>query len=74
MQCEFLSCLLVYELRMDEALLTFHSELPYSVSVLYTSDYCYKVILKCIILFKTSITAHLLIQSQYVCAELTLHT
>ncbi|KAI2657826.1 Heparan-alpha-glucosaminide N-acetyltransferase [Labeo rohita] len=27
---------------MDEALLIFHSELPYIVSVDYTSDYCYK--------------------------------
>ncbi|KAI7805205.1 hypothetical protein IRJ41_001817 [Triplophysa rosa] len=32
----------VYKLKMDEALLTFHSELQYSISVLYTSDYCYK--------------------------------
>ncbi|XP_050982366.1 heparan-alpha-glucosaminide N-acetyltransferase [Labeo rohita] len=31
-----------YKLKMDEALLIFHSELPYIVSVDYTSDYCYK--------------------------------
>lgn len=34
---------LVYKLKMDEALLKFYSELPYIVSVYYTSDYCYKV-------------------------------
>ncbi|TRY54886.1 hypothetical protein DNTS_011000, partial [Danionella cerebrum] len=27
---------------MDEALIKFHNELPYDVSVFYTSDYCYK--------------------------------
>ncbi|XP_026080696.1 heparan-alpha-glucosaminide N-acetyltransferase [Carassius auratus] len=32
----------VYKLKMDEALLIFHNELPYIVSVYYTSDYCYK--------------------------------
>uniref|UniRef100_A0A9J8C7H8 Si:dkey-192p21.6 n=1 Tax=Cyprinus carpio carpio TaxID=630221 RepID=A0A9J8C7H8_CYPCA len=32
----------VYKLKMDEALLKFYSELPYIVSVYYTSDYCYK--------------------------------
>nr|XP_055025730.1 heparan-alpha-glucosaminide N-acetyltransferase isoform X2 [Misgurnus anguillicaudatus] len=31
-----------YKLKMDEALLTFQNELPYNISVLYTSDYCYK--------------------------------
>lgn len=28
---------------MDQALLTFRNELPYNISVYYTSDYCYKV-------------------------------
>ncbi|XP_067278614.1 heparan-alpha-glucosaminide N-acetyltransferase isoform X3 [Pseudorasbora parva] len=32
----------VYKLKMDEALLIFHNELPYNISVYYTSDYCYK--------------------------------
>ncbi|XP_048060881.1 heparan-alpha-glucosaminide N-acetyltransferase isoform X1 [Megalobrama amblycephala] len=32
----------VYMLKMDQALLTFHNELPYNISVYYTSDYCYK--------------------------------
>ncbi|XP_056327436.1 heparan-alpha-glucosaminide N-acetyltransferase [Danio aesculapii] len=32
----------VYKLKMDEALIKFHNELPYNISVYYTSDYCYK--------------------------------
>ncbi|KAK7148569.1 hypothetical protein R3I93_012795 [Phoxinus phoxinus] len=32
----------VYKLKMDEALLIFHNELPYNISVYYTSDYCNK--------------------------------
>ncbi|XP_052007439.1 heparan-alpha-glucosaminide N-acetyltransferase [Xyrauchen texanus] len=31
-----------YKLKMDEALLIFYSELPHSIIVHYTSDYCYK--------------------------------
>jgi len=34
---------------MDEALLIFHNELPYNISVYYTSDYCYKVLKSCLI-------------------------
>jgi len=40
---------LVFKLKMDEALLIFHNELPYNISVYYTSDYCYKVLKSCLI-------------------------
>ncbi|XP_061644891.1 heparan-alpha-glucosaminide N-acetyltransferase isoform X2 [Phyllopteryx taeniolatus] len=41
-------------LKMDQALLIFHNQLPHEVEVLYTSDYCYKCVYQSLVHVKAS--------------------
>ncbi|XP_057704672.1 heparan-alpha-glucosaminide N-acetyltransferase [Corythoichthys intestinalis] len=41
-------------LKMDQALLIFHNQLPHEVEVLYTSDYCYKCVYQHLVHVKAS--------------------